>query len=108
MNGYAGKILKVDLSSRKITTIPTEKYEQWGGGHGVFTFCMLEGLKGAADDPAENSSANGDSIVTLGELMDYVDERVRRETKAAQHPDTSGRFNRAWPMAKVKKKEPSL
>ena len=35
MNGYAGKILRVDLSTKEISSIPTEKYEQWGGGHGM-------------------------------------------------------------------------
>lgn len=35
MNGYAGKILRIDLTSRKISTIETKKYEQWGGGHGI-------------------------------------------------------------------------
>ena len=27
MNGYAGKILRVNLTYRKITTIPTSRYE---------------------------------------------------------------------------------
>ena len=36
-NGYAGKILKVDLTSRKIEEIPTKKYQSWGGGHGMGT-----------------------------------------------------------------------
>jgi aldehyde:ferredoxin oxidoreductase len=35
MNGYAGKILSIDLTTKRITSIPTEKYEQWGGGHGM-------------------------------------------------------------------------
>ncbi|MBI5443101.1 MAG: aldehyde:ferredoxin oxidoreductase [Deltaproteobacteria bacterium] len=35
MNGYAGKILRIDLTRRKISTIETRKYEQWGGGHGM-------------------------------------------------------------------------
>lgn len=34
-NGYMGKILRVDLTSRKISTLETKKYEQWGGGHGI-------------------------------------------------------------------------
>jgi aldehyde:ferredoxin oxidoreductase len=34
-NGYAGKILKIDLTSKKIEEIPTSKYEDWGGGHGM-------------------------------------------------------------------------
>jgi aldehyde:ferredoxin oxidoreductase len=35
MNGYAGKILRVDLTERKVSAIPTGDYEQWGGGHGI-------------------------------------------------------------------------
>ncbi|MCK5254563.1 MAG: aldehyde ferredoxin oxidoreductase, partial [Deltaproteobacteria bacterium] len=35
MNGYVGKILRVDLTTKSITTIDTEKYEHWGGGHGI-------------------------------------------------------------------------
>ena len=35
MNGYAGKILRIDLSSRKIGIIPTRAYESWVGGHGM-------------------------------------------------------------------------
>jgi aldehyde:ferredoxin oxidoreductase len=35
MNGYAGKILRLDLTNRKVSTIPTTDYEQWGGGHGM-------------------------------------------------------------------------
>jgi len=36
-DGYMGKILKVDLTSKKISTIDTEKYKKWGGGHGMGT-----------------------------------------------------------------------
>lgn len=35
MNGYAGKILRVDLTTGKIDTIPTQNYEQWVGGIGI-------------------------------------------------------------------------
>jgi len=34
-NGYAGKILKIDLTTKKIEEIPTSQYEAWGGGHGM-------------------------------------------------------------------------
>jgi aldehyde:ferredoxin oxidoreductase len=34
-NGYTGKILRLDLTTRNISTIPTAKYAQWGGGHGM-------------------------------------------------------------------------
>jgi aldehyde:ferredoxin oxidoreductase len=35
MNGYAGKILRVDLTARKLSTIETAKYAHWIGGHGI-------------------------------------------------------------------------
>ena len=35
MNGYAGKILRLNLTERTVSTIPTSDYEQWGGGHGM-------------------------------------------------------------------------
>ncbi len=35
MNGYAGNILRINLTQRKETIIPTAKYEQWIGGHGM-------------------------------------------------------------------------
>ena len=35
MYGYAGKILRLDLTRRTATAIDTEKYRRWGGGHGM-------------------------------------------------------------------------
>ena len=52
---------------------------RWGGGHGVFTWALLEGLRGQAD-------ANTDKTVTAGELFDYVSSRVRQETGNEQNP----------------------
>ncbi|MCX6137974.1 MAG: caspase family protein [Ignavibacteriales bacterium] len=48
-------------------------------GHGVFTHFLLQGLKGEAD-------RNNDYTVTIGELMDYVEEMVKRQTNGNQHP----------------------
>jgi WD40 repeat protein len=48
-------------------------------GHGVFTYYLLKGMKGEAD-------INNDYTVTIGELMDYVEENVKRQTKGNQHP----------------------
>ena len=68
--------------------------EQWAG-HGVFTYFLLKGLKGEADE-------NDDGIVALGEIMEYVRERVRSETKSEQIPaigPTS--FDRELPIVVV-------
>ena len=35
MKGYRGRILRLNLSDRKISFIDTEEYEQWVGGHGI-------------------------------------------------------------------------
>jgi tetratricopeptide (TPR) repeat protein len=67
---------------------------QWGGGHGVFTYFLLEGLRGAAD----RSPANG--MVTVGELFEYVRENVLEATKGAQHPAIGpATYDRRLPMA---------
>lgn len=66
----------------------SQEGEQWGGGHGVFTYYLLKGLGGDAD-------YNRDGQVTLGELIPYLSERVRRETGNAQSPTVAGKFDPA-------------
>lgn len=68
--------------------------ERWGGGHGVFTHYLLEGLRGKAD-----RDQNG--IVTLGELLEYVREQVRVDTDDKQHPSISTDFDRRLPITIV-------
>jgi hypothetical protein len=65
----------------------------WGGGHGVFTYFLLKGLNGDAD-------YNKDSRVTLGELIPYLSEQVRRETRNAQSPTVAGKFDPALSIGK--------
>jgi tetratricopeptide (TPR) repeat protein len=52
---------------------------QFGGGHGVFSYFVLKGLQGAADD-------NKDGAVDVGELSVYVEAQVFSATKHHQHP----------------------
>ena len=66
----------------------SQESKDWGGGHGVFTYFLLEGLKGNAD-------YNKDTIVTLGELIPYLSEQVRRATRNAQSPTIAGKFDPA-------------
>ncbi|MFC1489552.1 caspase domain-containing protein, partial [Thermodesulfobacteriota bacterium] len=51
--------------------------------HGVFTYFLIEGLKGAAD-------MNKDGLVTVDEAYNYVSEHVPRETAQEQHPVKKG------------------
>ena len=55
MFGYAGKIVRLNLTSRSISTIPTGKYVQWGGGHGMGSAIFFDLVKDktiGAFDPA--------------------------------------------------------
>jgi aldehyde:ferredoxin oxidoreductase len=35
MNGYMGKILRLNLTDRKTSRLETAQYEEWVGGHGM-------------------------------------------------------------------------
>lgn len=66
----------------------SQEGKKWGEGHGVFTYFLLRGLKGEAD-------YNRDNRVTLGELIPFLSEQVRRETRNAQCPTVAGKFDPA-------------
>src|SRR6202163_1045111 len=53
--------------------------KDWGGGHGIFTYYVVKGLEGEADE-------SGDGIVTADELSNYVRRNVREATKGQQNP----------------------
>ncbi len=87
----AGKgVAVISASGDKQTS---QEGSQWGGGHGVFTYYLMEALKGNAD-------YNQDSKVSLGELIPYLSEQVRRATRSAQSPTVSGKFDPALAIAK--------
>lgn len=66
---------------------------KWGGGHGVFTHYLLQGMRGAGD-----RDCNG--IVTIGELFDYVIDNVQKATDYRQHPSKgTNAFDRKMPIA---------
>lgn len=81
------------LTSAEASEVSLED-ERWGGGHGVFTHYLLEGMRGAAD----TSPRNG--VVTLGELFEYVRENVKNATDYRQHPSIGTTwFDRLLPMS---------
>jgi len=51
--------------------------------HGVFTYFLLEGLRGKAD-------ADGNGVVTVDEVYRYVSIKVPQATGQAQHPVRKG------------------
>jgi hypothetical protein len=74
---------RVTLSAADATEQSIEG-EEWGGGHGVFTYVLMEGLRGEAD-------LDGDGEVTFTEVATYVEDRVPTLSDGFQHPQRSGR-----------------
>jgi Caspase domain len=67
-------------------------------GHGIFTYYLTEGLKGAGD-------LNRDGIVTLQELYEYVEQNVVRKSRAVggnQHPVMKGELEGVLPLTRVR------
>lgn len=65
------------LTSSDVNEISQES-SKWGN-HGVFTWALLEGLKGGAD-------LNGDNLITAGELFQFTRAHVQRATNFQQNP----------------------
>jgi hypothetical protein len=100
INLYSSKLFKEEgraaLTSSDVNELSYEN-KRWGGGHGVFTYALLEGLRGQAD-------ANADSFITAGELFAYVRDRVRLETGFKQNPRSVYDFNSDFTLAFVARK----
>ena len=66
------------------------------GGHGVFTYYVVKGMEGEAD----NSPRDG--MVTADELAEYVHTQVREATKGQQNPTSDrGSFDPAMRLSYV-------
>lgn len=86
----------VRIASSKPDELSNEKAD-WGGGRGVFSYYLLNGLKGLADK-------SKDGIVTLGELKKFMETSLENDPvlkleNTIQTPVLSGRD--AFPVSKV-------
>jgi uncharacterized caspase-like protein len=78
MAHYANDADRAVITASDVSQLSYES-DQFGGGHGVFTFYLLKGLHGEAD-------ANKDGTVTAGELFSYVHDNVAKATSGNQSP----------------------
>lgn len=69
---------------------------QFGGGHGAFTFSLLQGLEGAA-------AQNGQPFVTAGGIIGYVRDTVPKLTDNKQHPRDFGNIENATKLSDLGK-----
>lgn len=66
MKGHVGELLRIDLTSRSITTIPTSKYEKWVGGLGMGTALFWDEIdKDYLANSANTTGFEPDNVVCL-------------------------------------------
>lgn len=66
--------------------------EDHGLRQGVFTYYLMDGLKGKADN-------NNDRLVNIQEIYQYVFRQVRTYTSGVQTPVLTGDFDNAMPVS---------
>ena len=86
---------RVIITAARATEVSIELPEL---GHGVFTYYLAEGLRGAGD-------LNKDGIVSLQELYEYVQQQVVQKSRAVggnQHPQFRGDVEGVLPLTKAR------
>jgi hypothetical protein len=80
---------KVFITSSRADEVSNEKAEL---GNSLFTYFLIKGLRGEAD-------TDGDGVVTIKEVYDYVYEKTKEATSGVQHPQMEGRLLGAFPLS---------
>ncbi len=84
---------RVVLTASKASEVSEERDDL---GHGVFTYYLLEGLRGKAD-------TDGDGIITVDEAYSYVAKKVPEATGQNQHPVKKGEVEGQLVLGQVSK-----
>ena len=90
---FAGESERAIITASDISESSMES-DSWGGGHDVFTYFLVEGLKGKAD-------LNGDGTVVAGELFQYVQQQVQKATARQQNPAAVAGLSENLPLSGV-------
>lgn len=91
---------EIRIASSQADQLSNEKVD-WGGGRGIFSYYLVNGLKGLADE-------SKDGIVTMGEIRDYLqkymsNDPVLKQEGKTQTPVFKGGDN--FELAKVDREE---
>jgi tetratricopeptide (TPR) repeat protein len=96
------QLRSVKANEVRITACETDQLsnedEGWGGGRGVFSYYLLNGLKGLAD-------RQKDGIITTEEIKNYLDssfahDAILKENNLLQTPGLESK-NKSFPLALV-------
>ena len=94
MSGIADYRQNLILLSASSAGETSRESPLWGGGHGVFTYYLVEGLKGAAD-------SNQSGLVDIRELYEYTRDKVSAATYKKQFPELKGVYKDRFPMSVI-------
>ncbi|MBK6365284.1 MAG: caspase family protein [Saprospiraceae bacterium] len=86
-----------EKGSAYLTSSKSEEVSLEYGGlrQGIFSHFLIRGLKGEAN-------YDGDNIVTVEELYQYVSKEVKKYTAGAQNPSITGNYDPDMPVAMVR------
>lgn len=93
IGGAPGALFGVLAAGPNEASVEGPKY---GGGHGVFTYFVMQGMNGDAD-------ADKNKIVGARELFTYVYNNVSKATTGDQNPREFGRFENQYQIADLNK-----
>ncbi|HNU89538.1 MAG TPA: hypothetical protein PKJ94_14660, partial [Ferruginibacter sp.] len=71
---------EIRIASSQADQLSNEKVD-WGGGRGIFSYYLVNGLKGLADE-------SKDGIVTMGEIRDYLQKYMSNDPVLKQEGKT--------------------
>jgi hypothetical protein len=83
---------RVVLTASRANEVSEERNDL---GHGVFTYYLLEGLKGKADQDV-------DGVITVDEVYNYVSQKVPEATGQNQHPLKKGEVEGQLVLGRVR------
>src|SRR5215469_1997104 len=87
-----GKILAMYASGDNQFSFENARY---GGGHGAFTYFLMRAMNITPQDPDyPRADVNGDGEIDAEELVSYVEDRVKADTKLKQIPKDDARIDR--------------
>ncbi len=97
LTGFYNALADAGEGTVFITSSKQQEYsmEDQGLRSGVFSYYLIKGLKGAADN-------NRNGIVTITELFNFVSTNVRNYTAGAQSPQISGDYDKNMPVGFAK------
>lgn len=90
LKASAGGTALILSSTSEETSIEFGNFRQ-----GAFTYFLIKGLKGEADN-------NTDRIVDVSELFGYVQTQVKSYTSYRQNPEISGDYDKTMPVSVVR------